>query len=585
LTSPNDQRTREGLYVGMSRGALRNEIYAYPSAQEPAESTIGRPPAPDPEIARQRRLAADRQSPSPATAGEEKDPIAILAPVVRRDETDMSATETREQALSDADHLGTLHAIWMEQCRAEAYARYARAVGEHADPADAIEILKDTDRLWRTVRSAEMAGLDGGQVMRSAIAGRPFSGARSHAAVLDSRIREMTGQLPPKIRNSWAESLPAFTDPDLGRFMAEIAAAMDDRQRRLGEHAAREAPLWATQALGQVPGEPEARAEWEHKAGQLAAYREMFGWDHPGEAIGPEPGPAFPEARSEWHAAFAAMARIEGIDVRHLTDGQLLARRRGYEAETSWAPKHVAEELRAARKQEQFSRVEATRHAHESAAAARRGNAKQAALHDHAARSWTALGHRATQVREKLAEAHDTRCQWEAMTEPTRRLARAADIELNRRRVLGPDDQLRSAEPEGFKYPGRGHTAEVWVQPRLDGSIDLPREPDTEPLTTAEREQRALEVLGLTPGYHQPELPNQVTEIAEYNRQRQAEIDERRAMRIPAEEYEEMDLGEAWNVLAERRRDAVIQPPKPPIPAADAILEHAAERDSEREAE
>src|SRR5207248_11639768 len=75
--------------------------------------------------------------------------------------------------------------------------------------------------------------------------------------------------------------------------------------------------------------------------------------------------------------------------------------------------------------------------------------------------------------------------------------------------------------------------------------------------------------------------PLQVTEIAEYNRKRQAEIDERRTMRIPAEEPDEMDLGEAWNVLAERRRDAVIQPPKPPIPAADAILERAAEREAE----
>jgi hypothetical protein len=42
-----------------------------------------------------------------------------------------------------------------------------------------------------------------------------------------------------------------------------------------------------------------------------------------------------------------------------------------------------------------------------------------------------------------------------------------------------------------------------------------------------------------------------------------------------------MDLGEAWSVLAERRRDAVIQPPKPPIPAADPILDRAAEREAE----
>src|SRR5258706_6333887 len=113
----------------------------------------------------------------------------------------------------------------------------------------------------------------------------------------------------------------------------------------------------------------------------------MFGWDHPGEAVGPEPAVAFPEARAEWHAAFAVMARVEGIDVRHLTDGQLYARRRAYEAETAWAPKHVAEELRAARRQEQFSHVETTRHTYEAAAAARQGNPKLAALHEQAAQS------------------------------------------------------------------------------------------------------------------------------------------------------------------------------------------------------
>jgi hypothetical protein len=310
----------------------------------------------------------------------------------------------------------------------------------------------------------------------------------------------------------------------------------------------------------------------------------MFGWDHPGEAIGPEPALTFPEARAEWHVAFAVMARVEGIDVRHLTDGQLHARRRAYEAETSWAPKHVAEELRAARRQEQFSRVETTRHTCEATAATRRGDAKRAALHEHAARSWTALGHRAALVRERLAESHDTRRQWEAMTEPTRRLGRAADIELKRRGVLSRDDHLKSAEPEGFKYPDRDKAAEVWVQPRLDGSVELPYEPEPEPLGLADREARALEVLGLTLGYGQPELPLQVREVADYNRQRQTQIDERRTIRVPAEEPDEIDLGEAWNILAERRRDAVIQPPKPPIPAADAIVERATEREREAEA-
>ncbi len=121
----------------------------------------------------------------------------------------------------------------------------------------------------------------------------------------------------------------------------------------------------------------------------------------------------------------------------------------------------------------------------------------------------------------------------------------------------------------------------MWVQPRLDGNTDLPREPEPEPLAATAREERALEVLGLTRGDDQPELPLQVTEIAEYNRQRQAEIDERRSMRVPSEDPDELDLGEAWNVLAERRRDAVIQPPKPPIPAAEAVVERAVEREAE----
>jgi conjugative relaxase-like TrwC/TraI family protein len=449
----NDKRTREGLYVALSRGAQRNEVYAYPAAQEPAQSAIGQPPAPAPEVARQRRLQADREGAQPTAALDEQDPISILAPVVRRDDAELSATETRDHALSDADHLGALHAIWMDQCRAEAYGRYAQAVRDHAEPADAAEILKDTDHLWRTIHAAELAGFDGAHLIRAAIIGRPFTGARSHSAVLDARIRTMTGEPPPKTWDSWTARLPRFADPELGQYMAEVAAAMDDRQRRIGQHAAQERPLWAAQALGQVPADPHQRAGWEARAGQLGAYREMFGWDHPGEAIGPEPAATFPEARAEWHAAFAVMARVEGIDVRGLSDGQLFARRRAYEAETWWAPKHVAEELRAARKQEQFSKVEATRHTYEAAAAARHGNSELAALHEKAAGSWATVGQRATLIGDTLAEAHDTRGQWEAMTEPTRRIARAADIELKRRGMLNRDDHLRSAEPEGFAYP------------------------------------------------------------------------------------------------------------------------------------
>jgi hypothetical protein len=72
--------------------------------------------------------------------------------------------------------------------------------------------------------------------------------------VLDAGIRTMTGE-PPKTWDSWTARLPRFADPELGQYMAKVAAAMDDRQRRIGQHAAQERPLWATQALGQVPAD------------------------------------------------------------------------------------------------------------------------------------------------------------------------------------------------------------------------------------------------------------------------------------------------------------------------------------------
>ena len=155
----SDDRTRAGLYVAMSRGQERNEVYAYPSAQDPAQSLIGRGPAPDLELGRQRRLQADRDGTGRGAAIDERDPIALLAPVVRRGLSGLSATETRERALSNADHLGALYAIWQDQCRSEAAGRYARAVREAAAPIDAEQILTDTDTLWRTVRAAELSGL------------------------------------------------------------------------------------------------------------------------------------------------------------------------------------------------------------------------------------------------------------------------------------------------------------------------------------------------------------------------------------------------------------------------------------------
>ncbi len=144
---------------------------------------------------------------------------------------------------------------------------------------------------------------------------RPLNGARDLARVIDSRVRWRLKFAVPQPQGPWSRRVPQMADPDVSQFMTELAAAMDARQRRIGEHVAQTAPPWAIEALGEVPADSVKQTDWKRRAGVLGAYREMFGHDHPREAIGPEPPRTTPEARAAWHTAFAALTHVDGIDV------------------------------------------------------------------------------------------------------------------------------------------------------------------------------------------------------------------------------------------------------------------------------
>ena len=132
--------------------------------------------------------------------------------------------------------------------------------------------------------------------MRSAVSS--LSGARDVVRVIDARVRRMLDGRVPQLPGSWSQRVPEVADPELRRYLTELAAAMDDRVRRLGEHAAQTRPAWAVEALGDVPEDPTVRAIWESRAAQLSAYRELYGYDSKTDAIGPEPGKTSPEARA-----------------------------------------------------------------------------------------------------------------------------------------------------------------------------------------------------------------------------------------------------------------------------------------------
>ena len=299
------------------------------------------------------------------------DPVTVLAGVLARDGGELSATETLERELSRADHLGVLGGIWDDLVRREQHARFEHALRD-ALPADLAQDALDDPActwLWRSLREAELAGLDGGDVLRQAVAARSMTGARDIARVLDSRVRRMLDGVLPQPPGPWAARVPDTGSAEVNRYLRELAEAMDDRARRLGEHAAETQPLWARQAFGPLPDDPVGRADWEQRASVVAAYRERYGYAHPGDPIGPEPAKTSPEARAAWHAALHALGRVDGIDLRGCTDGDLWLRRSTYERETAWAPPHVAEELRLMRQAERDAHVNAVRAEHEAHAA------------------------------------------------------------------------------------------------------------------------------------------------------------------------------------------------------------------------
>jgi len=82
---------------------------------------------------------------------------------------------------------------------------------------------------------------------------------------------------------------------------------MDARKDRIGEHAAEAALPWAVSTLGPVPDHPLDRLDWQRRAASIGAWRELSGYDHSADPIGPEPAAAAPDMRAAWHEALAAL--------------------------------------------------------------------------------------------------------------------------------------------------------------------------------------------------------------------------------------------------------------------------------------
>ena len=542
---------RHWLYPAMTRGTDANLAFVFttpPKMADPQPGTRGAP-----ELDRYERIRREREGflPTQPAAGpgnlDPREPIAVLADVLDRDGAELSASETRRRNLANADHLGVLNTIWAAETRGARDERYRELVIA-ALPADHRQPLSHQARwLFRTLHAAEVAGLDPAEVTRTAIASRDLAGARDIASVLDARIRQRVDPLLPQPQGPWAERVPQLPDFERRAYLAEIAAMMDGRKQRLGQHAAQFAPAWAITALGPLPDDAAARQEWERKASSIAAYREMYGYNHPDDPIGPEPTRDTPDQRAVWHEGFLALGPAGQPDVRAMWDGRLWLIRDTYAAETAWAPRHVGRELRMARLGAINADQSVIRATAEADAARKASDHAGAERHEELAASYRAMADCYQWQETIFAQTMADRLEWEHATSHSRRLAIAADAELRRRRPDLRIQPLHSAEPA-----------------------------------------RASDINGervtLSPDQKIAEMAAWIRDLTAQRRAFREKLEERQGLMMPNEDPDWDNLGEAFPTWRTRSPDAILQPPKPQITPSARVLHLAAGRDIEPEA-
>ncbi len=538
---------RQHAYVALTRGTDVNLAYVFTTSPKQADPVPG--PRPAPELARYDQIHAERADQS-ASATEPAPPgtaLGVLAGVLDRDGQQLSATQTRQQALADADHLAVLHAIWTAETAPARQQRYRDLLLAALPPEHRRGTSHQARWSWRTLRGAELAGLDAGQVLADAIAERDLAGAHDVSSVVDARIRYRLGSLVPIPVGPWSAQVPRVADPERRAYVTEIAAVMDARKDRLGEHAAEHALPWAVAALGPVPEHPLDRLDWQKKAASIGAFRELSGYDHPADPIGPEPAAAAPDVRAAWYEALAALGPVGGSDARGMPDGRLLHLRDTYPVETAWAPQYVGDELRQVRAAAWNAHVAALRARAEAKAANSRGQHDTAARQDELANSYHALHETYRQRETVFAGVMADRADWDAATRAQRHLAVAADAELRRRHPEQRFTPLRSAEPQ--------------------------------PATQAQRDE-----LTLTPGQPIPESGQWIKDLAAAHQAFADKLAERQSQTIPSQDPDYGDLGQAFPPWPGPSKDAILQPPKPEIRPCPQVLERAADRDADWEA-
>lgn len=424
--------------------------------------------------------------------GERPSPRAVMADILGRDGTDVSATVAAEQDQARREStmfvMGRIEDVTFSATK-DRLNRHLDELVQDGTLDDATRARlgadKGLDGLNRRLRSLEEAGVDPREALRAAVAARSLPGHGSAARVLSVRLQDVHGRPEPHRRE-----IPADVDETSRARLEMLHGLVEERTTKLGAETAEAAPQWALTHLGPVPeAGTEARAAWEEKAGKVAAAREAGGWSDEQRALPEAPSPFNSERRGLWVRGFEAIDRpVEERPEALMSVGQLRLRVQAADRTLALAPAYADEEMRNA-----SQKAEAARQA---ALVARDEIAKKAAERD--LRQWDATRaslQRQTEARDAYLDQHratvdnGNRAAEELETREVPDEAEAADltttaewlgIEAESRQVDDEHRDITEADVDEHQAEAGDHAAAVEAAAEMPEWLQSYRPPVTE---------------------------------------------------------------------------------------------------------
>lgn len=386
------------------------------------------------------------------------DARAVLEAAFSREGQEASAVQTMREEIAASRDLATVAHYWDLVQAPIAADRHAQMVAHHlgAELADQLLVADEQGRMDRSpgfegllesMRRAELQGHNVEALLVEAIESRSFSGVNDLGRVLRARFDRCAAETPATPPRTW-ENIGYRERGPLGEFETELTRIMDQRQAELGAQVAADPPKWALQTLGPVPEDVLQRAEWQDRAGVVAAYRHTYRIPEHQISIGAPPATSDVLRRVWWEQAARAAGRpVDGLDYTYASDAELQAVMARWERAQAWAPAYVAHEQGKAHEAAQAQRAEATVLAAE---AEQVDDPERAAVLREQAEVAQRIADRMAERASLLDEAAEVRRQWEQHTEADRDAAEAARAELERRGLLGETGPQAEQQVELF---------------------------------------------------------------------------------------------------------------------------------------